>query len=394
MLNFKTIGSIVFNEQDVLGNGFSSTVYKGKFGIRNVAVKKVDNENFKLMEKEINLLQKSDEHLNIIRYFHTEKDERFSYIAVELCLCTLKDYVGDRIINSRISVQEIAKQFFSGMRFLHSLSIVHRDIKPTNVLLKDFFDGRLIVKISDFGFAKELQNSSSEMSVVVRGSRYWTIPEMQQSRYNSKSDVYAGGRILHYLAMNGKIDEKFSWENSKEKSKIYLIMHLVMMMTRENFEDRPPFHCLLHHPFFWDSQKTLNFFFAVENRLKRVSCSDDICLNALKEVNDKSKLIFGESWIRNLEEDMKKSLDYRGNPNKVYNESITSDLIRAICNMHSHFNELSQETQQILGSIPHKFVKYWTKKFPRLLTAVYLSIHRSGLYKDGVFGEFYQRCHG
>jgi serine/threonine-protein kinase/endoribonuclease IRE1 len=68
------IRSITYNPQDQLGKGFSSVVFRGKFENRDVAVKRVDKKNFKLMVQEIELLKKSNGHQNIIRCFCTEEN--------------------------------------------------------------------------------------------------------------------------------------------------------------------------------------------------------------------------------------------------------------------------------------------------------------------------------
>lgn len=69
---------------------------RGMFDSRDVAVKRILPECFSFADREVQLLRESDEHPNVIRYFCTEKDRQFQYIAIELCAATLQE-VGARV---------------------------------------------------------------------------------------------------------------------------------------------------------------------------------------------------------------------------------------------------------------------------------------------------------
>lgn len=64
--------------------------FRGKFDGRNIAVKRILPECFEVAEREVQLLRASDTHPNVIRYFCTERDRLFTYIAIELCAATLQ----------------------------------------------------------------------------------------------------------------------------------------------------------------------------------------------------------------------------------------------------------------------------------------------------------------
>lgn len=65
--------------------------HRGQFDGRNVAVKRLLPECFHLVDREVQLLRESDEHPHVVRYFCTEKDKQFHYIAIELCSATLQE---------------------------------------------------------------------------------------------------------------------------------------------------------------------------------------------------------------------------------------------------------------------------------------------------------------
>ena len=70
---------------------FLSSSGRGMFDNRDVAVKRILPECFSFADREVQLLRESDEHPNVIRYFCTERDRQFQYIAIELCAATLQE---------------------------------------------------------------------------------------------------------------------------------------------------------------------------------------------------------------------------------------------------------------------------------------------------------------
>ncbi|VVT54045.1 uncharacterized protein SAPINGB_P003879 [Magnusiomyces paraingens] len=153
---------------NVLGYGSHGTVVlKGEFENREVAVKRMLLEFYDVASHEVSLLQESDDHPNVIRYYCKQQSERFLYIALELCPGTLEDMIEKRFMSApRIEYQtaedereggkkslqqqqqqqmselasvmtpvQIMYQIASGVQHLHSLKIVHRDLKPQNILV-------------------------------------------------------------------------------------------------------------------------------------------------------------------------------------------------------------------------------------------------------------------
>lgn len=124
------VGKISFNASDVLGKGCEGTfVFKGTFEKRDVAVKRLLPECFTLADREVALLRESDAHENVVRYFCTEQDRQFRYIAVELCAATLQEYTEGKTmpdISNSISMKQVLQQATNGLMHLHSLNIGER----------------------------------------------------------------------------------------------------------------------------------------------------------------------------------------------------------------------------------------------------------------------------
>ncbi|KAI1293416.1 bifunctional endoribonuclease/protein kinase ire1 [Mortierella claussenii] len=126
----------------ILGYGSHGTVvYKGTYDGRAVAVKRLLIDFYDVAFHEVKLLQESDDHPNVVRYFRSEQCDRFLYIALELCSASLDDIIERghqqpfRDLSATLEPQRILYQIISGIHHLHSLKIVHRDIKPQNILI-------------------------------------------------------------------------------------------------------------------------------------------------------------------------------------------------------------------------------------------------------------------
>lgn len=97
---------------------------------------------------------------------------------------------------------DLIRQILKGLDTLHSANppIIHRDLKPNNVLLKFNACGDIIIKISDFGFAKEVTTGISDIDVA--GTRPYMAPELFNKSISTKTDIYAIGVIFYQLLTN------------------------------------------------------------------------------------------------------------------------------------------------------------------------------------------------
>lgn len=89
---------------------------RGQFDNRPVAVKRILPECFSFADREVQLLRESDEHPNVIRYFCTERDRQFQYIAIELCAASLQEVRTDVPDHTIASLEE---------RFLWIIGLKH-----------------------------------------------------------------------------------------------------------------------------------------------------------------------------------------------------------------------------------------------------------------------------
>ena len=186
------IGKLKVDTRKILGHGSHGTVvFKGSYDGRGVAVKRMLVEFYDVALTEIDLLRHSDDHHNVVRYFCQEQSSGFLYIALELCPASLQEIVErpqdyPSLITGPLAVPNILRQITAGLRYLHSLKIVHRDIKPQNILVsvsksQTAAPGALRLLISDFGLCKKLDDNQSSFRATTAhaaGTSGWRAPEL------------------------------------------------------------------------------------------------------------------------------------------------------------------------------------------------------------------------
>lgn len=120
----ENIGKISFERQAELGRGYGGTlVCRGHFEQRNVAVKILSKNHFKFFHREVSILQNVDSHPNVVRYFCSEEDSDYYYIALEICSCTLDELISRPNLVKKINPTKILYETALGLSFLHRMSI-------------------------------------------------------------------------------------------------------------------------------------------------------------------------------------------------------------------------------------------------------------------------------
>lgn len=202
-----TLQNYTVDYSKLLGKGSFSKVYHGVYtgcathvldtGTQ-VAVKVISmKDNINLVEDEVRLMCmiKDNPHPNIVECYAVIRTDSSVSIVMEYC-----DSGNLRDILKKPIKEKYAQFYFSqlinGLKYLDQHNIIHRDIKPRNILLTD---KRRILKIADFGFAKRTTNDIS-MYDTICGSPMYMAPEiMRKQQYNKQTDMWSIGMILYEM---------------------------------------------------------------------------------------------------------------------------------------------------------------------------------------------------
>ena len=208
------IGKILAGRYEIIekiGEGGMAYVYKARdnFLNRYVAIKVLKDEFSKdeVFVKRFRTEAQSAAsliHPNIVSVFDVGEDKGISYIVMELLESkTLKDYIQVKGPLSSELTLKIAAQIASALEAAHKAHIVHRDIKPQNIMLNQ----NLVAKVTDFGIAKVANTSTATITSFGKtmGSVHYFSPEHAKGGYtDAKSDLYSLGVVMYEMA-TGKL---------------------------------------------------------------------------------------------------------------------------------------------------------------------------------------------
>lgn len=230
------VGRFTVMRHKLLGNGGFGVVYQGFDNVRgeHVAVKEalmgqMRPDVTKGLEQEFALLTSLD-HPHIVHVYSFSVENGVAQIVMEWMssgsVQSILDQTGFRM--HELAVRRYAQEALMGLQYLHGRGILHRDIKPGNILIS----GSGVVKLSDFGTSKVQETTSTTQHVV--GTCAYMAPEAIQGRYSVGSDMWAWACTVVEMAQGSP---PWSHLPKEKRGNIQLMFHIG---TAREGEHHPP----------------------------------------------------------------------------------------------------------------------------------------------------------
>jgi len=146
------------------------------------------------------------DHSNVVKLYYSLENSEYLILVMELMEGgSLMDFIVDRYKGSDHFLRDeecsiIIKNIFQGLHYMYQNKIIHHDIKPENIMLKEMGNVNSI-KIADFGISKKIEEGSNTKSD--SGTLIYMSPELIKKQYTEHCDSWSTGFILYILCSGG-----------------------------------------------------------------------------------------------------------------------------------------------------------------------------------------------
>ncbi|XP_041661671.1 uncharacterized protein LOC121521621 [Cheilinus undulatus] len=359
------VGSMVFVKEKEFRIAEGSKDTEVFLGLRDdgteVAIKRMMRRSCKELKNEEEFLRLPElDHPSIVRYVDYAEDEDFRYLGLQLCEYTLEEYI-DSNKDGGLQKKKLVHEFLEGLRVLHSQKrpILHRDLKPQNVLID--VTGR--ARLADFGISRRLPKGQTTYHTGAAGTKCWkakeTLVEDADIPYKSSTDIQVAGMLIYYILSGGHHpfgDKAWKCENNIVQGR-YKLDHvedvvakdLIEMMINEEPRKRPKVKECLSHPFFWEQQRREDYLIEVGDmdEVKQYKTADSEMISAMENCAGNGSF---KGWKTKFSPELLRKVDSEKKP---YTKNILG-LLRFTRNLFVHYKEEAAKVD-VLSLFPGLF---------------------------------------